>query len=396
MGEAVAEAPGPPRRRRRRLIALAVVVVIVAAVGLWANSEAGGYYAYLPGSAPTITTSGACRPDGSGALALPGGTPCARLVIAPGHSHLIDGRLLMVDVLVGKATPLEYLEHRLHLLNVFHQGAQLISNAAVLGTTPASQYNCQDSQYMATASQTAPVLALDHLGYQVTERHLGARVFEVVGGTGAARGGIKCDDLITAVDGTKVLTANDLSTALKGKTPGTVVKVTVQRPSSGDAKTLTLPVTLGRVPKADAAHDPNAGFLGIESMTQATYDFPFHVSVEVGDIGGPSAGLALTLALLDALSDGQLTGGHVIAATGEISSTGAVLPIGGVKQKTVAVERAGARLFLVPPANYRDAKSQANSSLRVEAVSSLSQALDDIKAFGGHIPPTHPPSSAAS
>jgi PDZ domain-containing protein len=169
--------------------------------------------------------------------------------------------------------------------------------------------------------------------------------------------------------------------------------------SDGKTTTLTEAATLATVPKAAvAAGDKNPTYLGIQTYTQFTYVLPFHVSVEVGDIGGPSAGLALTLALLDALSNGKLTGGHVIATTGTIAPNGAVGPIGGVKQKTVAVEKAGAKLFLVPSdqgnqTNYLDAKAAASPGLKVEGVSSLAQALQDIKRFGGQLPPTQHSSS---
>jgi PDZ domain-containing protein len=387
-------------RRRRLLVAVVVVVAIVVAVGIWADKKADGYFAYLPGSAPTITTSAQCRLGGSGTLVLPGGEPCARLVIEDGHAHVIEGRLLMVDVLEGTATPFEYLEQRLGLLNWFHKGAQLLSNASVLGTTPAAQYNCQDDQDMATASQTAPVLALTRLGYHVKYQALGARVEEVLSGTGASSAGIKCNDLITAVNGKNVTTAADVGSILHTDKPGNTVKVTVERTgSNGKTQKVTLATRLSGFPakySPTGKAEPNVPFLGIETYTQGMYTLPFRVSVEVGDIGGPSAGLALTLGLLDALSDGTLTGGHVIAATGTIDSTGAVGAIGGVQQKTVAVERAGAKLFLVPPDNYQAAENEADSGLKVEAVSTLSQALEDIRNFGGHIPTTTTGRSVAS
>jgi PDZ domain-containing protein len=403
MGEPIADAEPvkrPPRRRRRSIVAIVVIVAVVAAFGIWADKKADGFYAYLPGSAPSITTSPSCKLTGSGSLVLPDGDPCARLDIAAGHSHAIDGRLLMVDVLVGKATPTEWLEDRLGVLNTFHKGAQLIPSQNVLGTTPASQYTCQDDQDMTTASQVAPVVALNHLGYNVGVRYLGARIEQVGGGTPASAAGLECDDLIIAIDGKKVTDEQDVANLLKPTKPGDGVRVTVQRTgSNGKATTLTKAVTLGRVPRsAVAAGDKNPSYLGIETYTQVTYKLPFHVSVEVGDIGGPSAGLALTLALLDALSNGKLTGGHVIATTGTIATNGAVGPIGGVVQKTAAVEKAGAKLFLVPSdednnTNYRDAKRAADPGLTVEGVSTLAQALQDIKRFGGQLPPTqHSPS----
>jgi Lon-like protease len=393
----VEASPALPRRRpRKTIIAVVVIVALIVGVGIWSDKEADGYFAYLPGSAPLLTTSSTCKLGSGGDYQLPGGKPCARLVIAAGHAHDMKGKLFMVDVLLGTASPFEWIEDKLGVLNTFHKGAQLIKNAAVLGTTPASQYSCQDDQDMTTASQLAPVVALSHLGYKVGVEYQGARIEQVNGSTPASAAGLQCNDLVTALDGKKVTQPADLSKALAGTKPGQVAKVTIERTgSNGKTTTLTKDVTLGAVPEiAREQHDTDPTYLGIATYAQVKYKLPFHVSVDVGSIGGPSAGLAMTLALLDALSDGKLTGGHDIAATGTIAGDGAVGAIGGVTQKTVAVERAGAQLFLVPAdaggqTNYSDAKAEANSSLKVEGVSSLAQALQDIKNFGGEIPPTH-------
>jgi PDZ domain-containing protein len=308
----------------------------------------------------------------------------------------MEGKLFMVDVLEGTASPFEWIEDKLGILNTFHDGGQLIPNRSVLGTTPQAQYSCQDDQDMTTASQLAPVVALNHLGYKVGVDYLGARIEQVNGGTPGAAAGLECNDLITAIDGKKITQTGQLESDLAHTKPGQTVKVTVERTgSNGKDTTLTKTATLEAVPpliKKDD-HDTNPTYIGIATYTQVRYQLPFHVSVDVGNIGGPSAGLAITLALLDALSNGKLTGGHNIAATGTISGNGAVGAIGGVKQKTVAVERAGAQLFLVPAdadgqTNYTDAKAQADSKLKVEGVSSLAQALQDIKNFGGELPPT--------
>jgi Lon-like protease len=124
----------------------------------------------------------------------------------------------------------------------------------------------------------------------------------------------------------------------------------------------------------------------VVSTTRATYTFPFNISIEVGAVGGPSAGLALTLGILDILSGGDLTGGHSVAATGTIELDGTVGDVGGVAQKTVAVRRAGATVFFVPADQFKDAQSQAGS-MKVYAVKSLQQALDDLQRLGGQVPP---------
>ncbi len=106
---------------------------------------------------------------------------------------------------------------------------------------------------------------------------------------------------------------------------------------------------------------PDQPFLGVASTTQTVFVFPFQVNIDVGAIGGPSAGLALTLGLLDVLSAGNLTGGHRVAATGTINLDGTVGDVGGVAQKAVAVRKAGAQVFFVPPDELKAAQSQAGS-----------------------------------
>jgi PDZ domain-containing protein len=374
-----------PRRGRRRsagIAALVVIVVAVAAVAIWSDNRAAGFYVYQPGSAPHLTTSPGCRVDSSGDLKLSTGTPCARLLVPTDRAHQLTGTILMVDVLVGKATPVQYLLHELGLLNYFSRGSQLVPDAAVLGTTPAAQLNCQDDQEMVAATTTAPVVALQRLGYKVAAVEHGARVAEVAPGTAAVEAGIKCNDLITAVDGRAVRTAAQAKAAIDGGRPGTSITVTVQRTgTAGKSTTHVLRAVLGHQPSA-----PTEPLLGVVTADDTTYTLPFHVGVDVGDIGGPSAGLALTLGLLDVLSNGDLTGGHTVAVTGTINPDGTVGDVGGVAQKTVAVERAGAQLFLVPPQEYAAAQSQANGRMKIEKVATLSQALAALRAIGGRIP----------
>jgi PDZ domain-containing protein len=382
--------PRRPARPRRRvgLSVLVLLVVVVAAVAVWSDRQASHYYVYQPGTAPRLTISTDCRPNHSDDLELADGTPCARLIVPTGRVHSIDGRLLMVDVLVGKATPTQWLLHELGLLNRFSRGSQLIPNVEVLGTTPAAQLACQDDQEMRQATSDAPVVALQRLGYDVGVENHGALVTEVLPDSAAASAHLECNDLITAIDGHAVRTADDVEADLGPLGPGATAAITVQRTSAGKTKSLVLHAVLRGRPAMDGQPaDPKVGFLGVAPTDDTTYTLPFDVSIDVGDIGGPSAGLALTLGLLDALSSGKLTGGHTIAATGTIAPGGAVGDVGGVAQKTVAVERAGAQLFLVPPQEYAAAESEANGKMKIEKVSTLAEALSAIKAFGGQIPP---------
>ncbi len=80
------------------------------------------------------------------------------------------------------------------------------------------------------------------------------------------------------------------------------------------------------------------------------------------DIGGPSAGLAMTLGIIDKLSSGRLTGNRIVAATGTIDQYGNVGDVGGVAEKTIAVERAGATIFFVPSVELGDRRVQGDSA----------------------------------
>jgi PDZ domain-containing protein len=115
------------------------------------------------------------------------------------------------------------------------------------------------------------------------------------------------------------------------------------------------------------------------------YEFPFEVEIDTGDVGGPSAGLAFTLALIDDLTPGDLTGGSAVAVTGTISGDGTVGPVGGTGQKAAAVRSAGFDLFLVPTADYDDAVAHAGGDLSVVSVDSIDEALAALGEHGGNI-----------
>ena len=107
------------------------------------------------------------------------------------------------------------------------------------------------------------------------------------------------------------------------------------------------------------------------------------MEIDSGSVGGPSAGLAFTLAILDRLTEGDLTGPNKVAVTGTIRLDGSVGPVGGVVQKTEAAVRAGARAFLVPPDEYADARRAARGRLRIIQVSTVDEALAALRRLGG-------------
>ncbi len=375
------------RGRRSTTVGVGVAVAVIVAFGVYVLHGAGEYYAISPGTAPTVSASPDCKSVGGGNWALPGGRPCVRIVIPVSKSAPVDGSIMMVDVLEGPATPWEFALAKLGLLHSLDDATVLYPKQAILGGSPASQLGCQQTQQMQGAQSAASVVALRALGYKVAETDLGAQVVEVVPGTAAAAAGVECNDVITKVDGRPTPTSAALAAAIAGLAPGSPASLTVSRTSSnGSTRLVDLRAKLASVPSnGSTPADPHKAFLGVATQTDASFSYPFPVSIDVGAIGGPSAGLALTLGLLDSLTHGQLTGGRRIAATGTISLGGAVGDVGGVAQKTVAVRKAGAQYFFVPVQELAAAKSEAKG-MKVYAVSTLSQALDDLKALGGSIP----------
>jgi len=173
--------------------------------------------------------------------------------------------------------------------------------------------------------------------------------------------------VITAVDGKQVTGESDLSTLISAHPAGSTLTVTILRGGQ------TQQVQVGT--KLSAGHP----VLGVQVTER--YKFPFDVTISVGDIGGPSAGLMFALGIIDKLTPMNLTGGKFIAGTGEIEATGKVDPIGGIQQKMIGARQAGATIFLTPTANCGDAKGAVPAGLRLVSVSTLSQAVNDLEAI---------------
>lgn len=114
------------------------------------------------------------------------------------------------------------------------------------------------------------------------------------------------------------------------------------------------------------------------AVARATREDSPSITIDTGQIGGPSGGLAFALALYDLLTPGELTGGRRIAATGTITSEGVVGGVGGIRQKTLAARHSGVELLLVPRADYDDAVPLAGT-MPVIAVDSFDDALNALR-----------------
>lgn len=232
-------------------------------------------------------------------------------------------------------------------------------------------------QMMSDSKQIATQVALERLGYEV-DTTVGQLVVEVVEGS-PAEGEIEVGDVITAIDGETFDDAGDLRRLLADDPPGDTVTATVQTSTGGDGRD----VELALAPSPD---DPDRGVMGVAVREVVLdYDFPVDIEIDTGDVGGPSAGLAFTLAIIDDLTPGELTGGTDVAVTGTISSDGTVGPVGGTGQKAAAVREAGMSLFLVPADDYEAAVDRAGDDLEVVAVENIDEALEALRQRGGNV-----------
>jgi len=218
----------------------------------------------------------------------------------------------------------------------------------VVGDTPRADEMRYQLVLMQNAKLSAIYQAMAVLGMSAKMTGGGVFVDQIVEGS-PADGVLTIGDTITAIDGEKISTVDDIARFMNDAKPGQQVTITVDR--LGVSQSKQLEVTLGSTER-DGKRAP---FLGIYMETRPNYHFPFGVGFDTGDIGGPSAGLALTLSLIDKLSEQGLTGGRQIAVTGTMQVDGSVGPIGGIRQKVAAVRDAGVHYFLVPTANAADA-----------------------------------------
>lgn len=263
---------------------------------------------------------------------------------------------------------------------------EVLPREAVFGPGITPQQNEElNAVAMVGSKQVAVVVALTRLGIPLDPTGTGALVLGVEPGT-PAEGVLAVGDTIVAVDGRPVELFGDLTPTVSTRAPGDVVTLDVEA-ADGTVRQVTL--TLAARPD-----DPAAGFLGVGGDTRA-FDpgLPFRVDIDSGQVGGPSAGLAFTLAVLDVLTDGDLTGGRDVAVTGTIDERGTVGAVGGVAQKAAAAADAGAEVLLVPTAELDDARAHDNG-MEVHAVATLEEALAVLVEVGGDpLPPAPAPAA---
>lgn len=247
-------------------------------------------------------------------------------------------------------------------------------------------------QSMVTSKQIAQFIALQKLGMDAELINGRAEVADVVCDDApvenSACENLQIGDTIVAVNGVEILTLEGLLAEMSkpNYSIGQTVTVAVVPESSSDT-TFDSSLAQDRQIQLMGSGDGTRPILGIVPADTRTVRLPFDVQISTTDIGGPSAGLAFTLSLLDELTTGNLMGNGRVGATGTIRQDGSVGAIGALEQKAVAVRESGVTLFLVPSeqTDQEVAKAQkaAGKSVKIVQVSNLDEALTALLQNGG-------------
>ena len=299
--------------------------------------------------------------------------PSNTYIFLPDRAHPVDplvsvqgaktttapGGIYFVDIFVRKASLLE------RLWPGIHEGAQLVPASALLAPGASEKQRvAADAREMSRSQQIAAAVALRAAGYKVQANPTGALIEQVASDAPAA-GKLLPTDVVVSANGKSVRTPADLRRAIGGLAPGSTVHLAVRRGSE------QVPVTVKTI--ADPSHKSRS-IIGVFVAPSASIKLPRKVTIDAGDVGGPSAGLAFALDVLERLGK-DVDHGKRVAATGEINLDGSVGPVGGLRQKTIGVRNSGIRVFLVPAGdNAAEARRYAHG-VRIIPVHSFRQAL---------------------
>lgn len=342
----------------RRILTVAVTVLVLLVLVVVGTTVQVPFVALGPG--PTVNTLGTIDLDHRE-------VPVVEIAGSP--THPTDGNLNLTTVSVSDGLSL------FQAIGMWLSGTYSVQPRETVyppsQTTEETQQ--QNVQQMSDSENNATAAALRYL-HRPTEL-----VAEIVAPDGPAAAVLKPGDVIVSVDGTAVSTTEELQKAVRAHKPGDEIRFEIRRDGATQAVAITSAARPG---------ESSVAYVGLTTEVRSA-DPGLRITYNVGDIGGPSAGLMLTLSVIDQLEPGSLTHGKFIAGTGTIDESGDVGPIGGITHKTRAARDAGATVFLVPDENCAEASSDAPDGLELVKVSTMTSAVDALGAIGDGRPVPH-------
>lgn len=327
-----------------RWLALAGAALL-AAVLFMASTIPAGDYLFLPNDAQ----------------------PVAAKVEVEGGSEPVDGGgIYYVEVTLRKV---RWLEQLLPFLRP--DGSSLVPASAVTAPGETFKERVEDARVeMRRSEEVASAVALRAAGLDVEATPRGVLVDWVAIDAPAAEQ-LEDGDVIVEAAGTEVRTPDGLRRAVADVRPGDEVELVLRR----DGKLVERTVRT-----VAAADDPERAIIGIQVSQDAKIRLPIEVDIDLGKVGGPSAGLPFALQIYQEVGH-DVDRGYRIAATGQIELDGTVISVGGIKQKTYGVRSSGADVFLVPAGDNAATARRYAGGLRVIPVESFEQALHALETL---------------
>lgn len=278
------------------------------------------------------------------------------IVVEGVDSYPPDGELLMLTIVSQDVNIFEAM------IAGFDPTIDLVEKQRVRRVGESDEeYRNRVLQQMDDSNFRAVAVALDYLGIDMVSTEV--VINEFVEGVPAADV-LELGDTIAAVNGVGVSSVAEIRPLIEGVGVGEPITVTISR----GGELLDIEVLL-----AERDDEPGVPMIGV--ILGELSEPPFPLGVEAGDVGGPSAGMMHTIAIIDTLTEGELTNGYVIAGTGTIRMDGTVGSIGGIRQKVPAAEAAGATHILVPEGNYESALTAEFEDIEIIPVATISEAL---------------------
>ena len=272
--------------------------------------------------------------------------------------------MLTVSIYGNRETPLTWFETATAWLDPSKAVVPVDSIYPVGETVEESSE--QSRIQMEVSQQEAIAAALAELDYDFTST---LTVEEFVEGS-PADGLLETGDQIVSVNGEKFRYVSQMRAALEKNGVDTPAKFIVKR----DGKTVAFDVT-----PVLSTEEPKAPVVGV--LLSSEYTFPFDVTIQLENVGGPSAGQMFALGIIDKLTEGALNGGENVAGTGTITGEGEVGAIGGIRQKMYGALDAGADYFLAPADNCNEVTGHIPEGLTVLSVATLDESLAALKGI---------------
>jgi Lon-like protease len=254
-------------------------------------------------------------------------------IIEVENGHEEEGSFMLTTIRMGKANIYTYL------IANFSDYQEIYPQDAIRSEEETEEeYNVRQLHLMASSKLSAIEVAYKKAGMPIDFEFKGVYVLNVVEDMPAA-GKLEPGDRIFRVDGNEFPSSEKFIEYVSGKKAGDEITLTFKR--GNKEKEAVIEVQ----PFAD---DPSKVGVGIGLVDDKELHVEPKVEINTEDIGGPSAGFMFSLEIYNQLVEEDLTKGYEIAGTGTISPDGTVGRIGGIEQKIVAADKAGAEIFFAP------------------------------------------------